>query len=114
MSPFRLDPAKYGEFRAKIQFTTAAWMPYRIWEACIATGVVSNTVYCQLAVCEKLARDLGLDLDDLIAALPRSKTSAKHLWDPDEETPRNQYGRNKYGAQGVVRYGMANTSEEVL
>ena len=27
--PFRLDE-KYGEFRAKIQFTTAAWMPYKI------------------------------------------------------------------------------------
>lgn len=106
--PFRLDPEKYGEFRAKIQFTTAAWMPWRIYQACLRTGVLSNTVYCQLAVCEKLARDLDLDLDELIATLPTAKTVAAHLWDPGGIRPGG--GRGNYGAP---RYGMGNTDEEV-
>lgn len=79
--PFRLDP-KYGEFRTKIQFTTAAWMPYQIYEACKATGVLSNTRYCQIALCEKLARDLDLDLDDLLANLPATLGPANRLFDP--------------------------------
>jgi hypothetical protein len=83
-------------------------MPHRIYQACLKTGIVSNTVYCQMAICEKLARDLDLDLDELIKTLPRAKTSSKHLWDPDGTQPGKQYG-----AMGRVRYGMANTDEEV-
>lgn len=82
--PFRLDAAKYGEFRAKVQFTTAAWMPKRIYEACLRTGTVSATVYCQRAVCEALARDLGLDLDELLAGMPTPRGPSAHLFDPDE------------------------------
>ena len=78
---FRLDE-KYGEFRAKIQFTTAAWMPYKIYQACRATGVRSNTVYCQIALCEKLARDLDLDLEELLAQLPTPRTTNRFLFDP--------------------------------
>lgn len=71
--------------------------------------MVSNTVYVQLAVCEKLARDLDLDVDELIAALPRAKNASKHLWDPaDTTTPRNQYG-----PRGKLQYGMSNTDQEV-
>lgn len=72
--PFRLD-----EYRTKIQFTTAAWMPSRIYQACQATGIISGTVYCQRAVCEALARDLGLDLDELLASLPVARGPSAHL-----------------------------------
>jgi hypothetical protein len=75
--PFRLD-----EFRAKVQFTTSAEMPMLVWEACKATGTVSNTVYYQHAVCAALARDLGLDYHDLLSRLPRPKGPAGHLFDP--------------------------------
>lgn len=102
--PFRLDAAKYGEFRSKVQFTTAAWMPYRVYQACVATGIVSNTVYYQLAVCEKLARDLDLDVDELINTLPRAKTMSRHLW---------EHGPIPGVDNGTVRYGMGNTDEEV-
>lgn len=72
---------------AKIQFCTGHWMPYRIYEACVATDVVSNSRYIQLALCEKLARDLDLDLDDLIAQLPPPRSKAKHLFVPGSATP---------------------------
>lgn len=78
---FRLD-----EFRAKIQFTTSAQMPSLIHKACLATGVVSNTVYCQYALCEALARDLGVPLEDLLAQLPRPRGPAAHVYDPAQHT----------------------------
>lgn len=120
MSPFRLDAAQTGEFRAKIQFTTAAWMPWQIYQACKATGILSNTRYCQLAVCEKLARDLDLDLDELIAKLPKARTSAAHLFDPaglqpgglDERTHNKKLSLYE-SSLGVARYGMGNTIEEI-
>ena len=89
--PFRLD-----EHRAKIQFTTSARMPSDIYAACLAVGCVSNTVYVQHAVCEALARDLGVDLDVLLAALPPPRANAHHLYD---HLP--------------VRTGPANAIEEV-
>lgn len=92
--PFRLD-----DFRAKIQFITSAEMPSLIYKAVCATGTVSNTVYIQHAVCEALARDLGLDLDDLIARLPPPRGKAAHPFGPDR--------------QPAVRPGPANTFEEV-
>lgn len=113
--PFRLDE-RYGEFRAKIQFTTAAWMPYKIYQACLATGILSNTRYCQIAVCEKLAKDLDLDLDELIAQLPKARTVANHLFDPTRSLPGPdpQGERNASHTRVVVgRYGMAGTDEEV-
>lgn len=110
--PFRLDPEKYGEFRAKLQITTAAWMPYRIYEACKATGILSNTRYVQLAVCEKLSRDLGLDLDELVAGLPKGRTYAAHLWDPSAG-PHPGARRKNAQLTEVYRYGMGNTDEEV-
>jgi hypothetical protein len=62
----------------------------------------------QLAVCAALARDLDLDYDELVSALPRAKTSSRHLWDPNGSIPRNQYG-----PRGATRVGMGNTDEEV-
>jgi hypothetical protein len=113
--PYRLDPAIYGEFRAKAQFTTSASMPYRVYQACLATGVVSNTRYYQEAVCEKLSKDLGIPLEDLLAELPRSRGPAAHLYDPTEGTMCRNGTRpiTEDHSGGVVRTGPANTIEEV-
>lgn len=117
--PFRLDPEKYGEFRAKIQFTTAAWMPFKIYQACLATGILSNTRYCQEAVCEKLARDLDLDLDELLASLPVGRSFANRLFDPrgiDTPVPGPApAGRRnaEYTRVAPGRYGMGNSDQEV-
>ena len=76
--PFRLD-----EFRAKIQFITSAEMPHLIYKACLATDTASNTRYVQEAVCEKLARDLDVPLQDLLDRLPPCRTTAAVLWGGD-------------------------------
>lgn len=68
--PFRLT-----EFNAKIQFLTSAEMPSLVHKACKVTGMPSNTVYVQHAVAAALARDLGLDYDELIAKLPPSRSA---------------------------------------
>ena len=85
MSPFRIDPYQFPN-RAAIKFTTSAEMPNLIYQACLATGVVSNTVYCQHAVAEALARDLGVPLQPLLDALPPPRGPAKHLYDRDGHT----------------------------
>lgn len=95
--PFRLD-----EHRAKVQFVTSARMPHDIYKACLATGAKSNTAYVQRAVCEALARDLDIPLDELLAALPPSRGSATVLFDGH----RRRVHPN--------RTGPANTVEEVV
>jgi hypothetical protein len=86
--PFRLD-----EFRAKVQFTTNAEMPMQVYEACLVTGCPSNTVYYQLATCAALARDLHLDFDTLVAALPAPRGPSGHLFDPNVEVhPMSRWG----------------------
>jgi hypothetical protein len=117
--PFRLGP-EYGEFRSKIQFTSAAWMPFKIFEACKATGILSNTAYCQIALCEKLAQDLDLDLDELLANLPRRRTMSNYLFDPTGRTtgipgPKPGDGERKaaHTRLAIGRYGMGGTDEEV-
>jgi hypothetical protein len=90
--PYRLD-----EHRAKIQFLTSARMPSDIYKACLATGTTSNTAYIQRAVCEALARDLDLPLEELLDALPKTRTG--YLID----------GTRK----ALLRTGPANTVEEV-
>jgi hypothetical protein len=109
---FRLDPETYGEFRAKVQFTTAAWMPYRIFQACKKTGILSQTVYCQRAVCEALARDLGMDLDELLQALPRSRNKPRLVNPMKPEAKRNAILLEGL-ARGPQYVGMGNTDEEV-
>jgi hypothetical protein len=110
--PFRL--AKEGfPSRAKIQFTTAIWMPYRIYEACKATGTVSNTVYIQHAVCEALARDLQLDLDSLLADLPTPRGPGGHLFDPADHTMNRFPDVTRDPSGGRVMIGPANTIEDV-
>lgn len=80
-------PYRLTEGRTKIQFVTFTAMPSLIYKACVATGVVSNTRYVQEAVNEKLARDLGLDLDELTAMLPTPKGPAKFLTDGTRHVP---------------------------
>jgi hypothetical protein len=102
---FRIDPAKYPG-RCKVQFTTAAWMPYLCYQACLEADVCSNTVYVQRAVCEALSRDLGLDLEELLDQLPEPRTRSKEL----RAHPRDpSVGR----LASVVMVGPANTVEEV-
>jgi hypothetical protein len=108
--PFRVGP-DYPD-RAKVQFTTAAWMPYRIYRACLATGIVSNTVYCQHALCEALARDLGLDLHTMLDDLPAPRGPSGHLYDPGEHTMA-RVSITEHRTGGVLRIGPANTVEEV-
>jgi hypothetical protein len=110
--PFRLDPERFP-FRAKIQFTTSASMPHRIYKACVATDTVSNTRYCQEALCEKLSRDLDIPLEDLLAELPAPRGPAGHLYDPDEGTMRRTRPVHEDPSGGVVRTGPANTYEDV-
>jgi hypothetical protein len=79
--PFHLDPLR----QAKIHFVTSPRMPSLIFKAATLTGKCSNTVYIQHALCEILARDLDMDLDELLAELPVPKTNAKTLKDWSRE-----------------------------
>lgn len=90
--PFRID-----EHRAKIQFITSREMPSLVYKAAVRTNKVSNTVYIQHAVCEALSRDLGIPVEDLIAALPPARGSAATI----------------FGSAGKARRGMQATNEEV-
>jgi hypothetical protein len=113
--PFRLDSEGF-DGRAKVQFTTSAAMPTLIYQACLATGTVSNTVYCQHALVQALARDLGLDVADLVADLPQPRGPSAHLWNPEDHT-LGRYERIRHGIAldpaKMVRIGPANTDEEV-
>lgn len=115
MSPWRLD-----EFRAKVSFTTSASMPSLVYHACLETGTVSNTRYYQVAVCERLSRDLSVPLDDLLSALPPARGPSGHLFDPAENT-MGRYAKATQDLRGVAldparqyRIGPANTDENVV
>jgi hypothetical protein len=82
-------------FPAKVQFVCSAETPHLVYQACLETGIVSNTAYIQRAVSAALARDLGLDYDELLANHPPNRGPSKHV-----------YAR-------TVRTGPANTVEEV-
>jgi hypothetical protein len=111
MMPYRIN-GKWAETRTKIQFTTSASMPRLIYLACVATGTVSNTVYCQRALVAALARDLDMDEDQLLNELPPPRGPAKHVYDPDEHTMR-RYPITDGQSGGRMMVGPANTSEEV-
>lgn len=81
--PFRLTE-KYQGWRAKVQFTTSHEMPRLVYQACVATGTRSNTVYYQKAICQALSRDLGIPIEQLYANLPIPLGPSGHLYDPDE------------------------------
>ena len=124
MSPFRIQPYEFPN-RAKIQFTTSAEMPSMIYRACLVTGTISNTVYCQHALVEALSRDLNLDRAVLLDDLPAPRGPSGHLYDPDEQTmSRYRKARPPVGpvttraitednTGGVLHIGPANTIEEV-
>lgn len=57
-------------------------MPRMIYQACQATRTVSQTRYCQEALCEKLARDLDLPVENLLARLPEPRGRAAYLLNP--------------------------------
>lgn len=62
--PFRLGPD-----RKKIQFLTSASMPMMIFRAREPKGE-SQTRYIQIAVAQRLARDLQIPIEDILADLP--------------------------------------------
>jgi hypothetical protein len=99
---FRLN-GKWEGTRAKVQFTTSASMPYLIYRACLVTRTPSNTVYIQHAVAEALARDLNMDLHQILAELPEPRGPSAHLYDPNDHSM----------ARWPVRIGPANTVEEI-
>lgn len=119
--PFRTGPHTPAGVapRTKIQFTTGAWMPQMIYRACLITGTSSNTTYAQTAICEKLARDLDVDLDELLSRLPKGRTMSVHLFNPDDPPERQPGGHRTYykvnedSGGGVGNIGPANTVEEV-
>jgi hypothetical protein len=87
--PFRLD-----EHRAKIQFLASANLPSLIYKMSVARGMSSNTEYIQRAVCEALARDMGIDPEVLMLEQPPKRGRAGEFRDH-------------------LRTGPANTVEEV-
>ena len=121
MSPFRIAPYEFPN-RAKIQFTTSAAMPSMIYQACLVTGTISNTVYCQHALVDALCRDLRVDRAVLLDELPAPRGPSGHLYDPAEETMnRFRKARPPIGVAitkdqtgGVLFIGPANTHEEVI
>lgn len=110
--PFRLADQGFTN-RTKVQFTTSAATPHLIYKACLATGTVSNTVYIQRAVAEALARDLGLDLQELLDDLPEPRTSNKYLFNPDDHKMDRYHSIAEHHDGGRFRIGPANTVEEV-
>lgn len=86
---YRID-----EHRTTMHFLTCVDMPLLVHEACLATDTPSNTRYMQEAICRRLAADLHLDLDELLAKLPPGRAQSRII-----------------GGQRAI--GSANTVEEV-
>jgi|KBSMisStandDraft_5_1062788.scaffolds.fasta_scaffold84038_3 hypothetical protein len=84
--PFRL-----GEGRTKMQFLTSAEMPSMCFDACSVTGTPSITRYIQIAVCERLAKDLGEDLDEMLSRLPPTRPTVGEFNDHKMVGPANTY-----------------------
>lgn len=63
----------YNVDKTKMQFITSIKMPRMVYKAVVARGMASQSQYIQHAVCEALARDLDLPLDDLLADLPKAR-----------------------------------------
>jgi len=93
-----------------INFRCGDGFPSLIYQACLNTGTLSNTAYIQDALCEALARDLGMSVEDLKAQMPPRRTRSLHLYNPD----RDGYKRiGQDNSCGVARPGATNGSEEV-
>lgn len=92
-----------GDGRGKIQFGTSAEMPHMIYLACLKTGIVSNTAYCQQALAEALARDLDVPIEDILENIPPNRGPSQHLYNPADGSM----------VRPVRMIGPANTIEEV-
>lgn len=73
--PFRLGPNM-----TKLQFVTAANHPMLIHQAAQQAGLTSNTAWVQRCIARGLAEDLGLNYDDLVADLPRTREHYTGTW----------------------------------
>lgn len=82
--PFRLD-----EHRAKIQFICSARLPSLIYKMSTLRGMTSNTEYIQRAVCEALARDMGVTVETLLAEQPPKRGRAGEFRDHLRTGPGN-------------------------
>lgn len=83
---------------ASLMFRAQAEFPWLIYQACLASGTVSNTAYIRNAVAEALARDLGIPLEEITKNFPPLRTRSATLF---------------VHGNGPVRYGQGNTVEEV-
>jgi hypothetical protein len=110
--PFRLGTEGFPN-RAKIQFTTSLSMPHLIYQACKATGTVSNTVYCQHAIANALSRDLGIPVEEILNDLPVPRGPGKHLFDPNDGLMNRSTNIQYDPTGGRVHIGPANTVEDV-
>lgn len=63
-------PHRLNRFTTVVNFITYARMKMDIYRACQATGTISQTRYCQEAVCRRLSVDLDIPLENLLAMLP--------------------------------------------
>jgi hypothetical protein len=85
-------PFRVNEHRAVIRFITFARMPSLIYKACLATSTPSNTRYVQEAICARLARDMGIPYESLLAELPPCRTNAATLFDGSRKAVKNYAG----------------------
>lgn len=67
----------------RIQFISSNQLPSLIWKAAKKTGRLSSTEYLQDIICAQVAKDLGLNVEDLKAALPprRRQNASPAYWD---------------------------------
>lgn len=91
-----------------------------VYRGCQASGILSTTRYCQEAICEKLAKDLGLDLQELLDDLPTSR-GMEHLnraRNPlsDDRHPRLDNKQVEIMLESLRKkkfFGMGSADEEV-
>lgn len=62
-----------AEYATYIQFRSSRKMPSLLRRAAEATGRPSSTAYLNRVVCEAVARDLGLSVDEVKEGLPPMK-----------------------------------------
>jgi hypothetical protein len=85
--PFRLN-----EHRTTIKFVTMARMPSMIYQACRSTSTPSITRYVQEAICMRLAKDIGIPYESLLAELPPCRANTGHLFDGRYDGSRSYAG----------------------
>lgn len=91
--PFRLN-----EHRTTIKFITFARMPKMVYEACLSTSTPSNTRYIQEALCMRLAKDMGIPYESLLAELPPCRANSAALFNGDRVAVS---GRNYVASKNI-------------